>query len=209
MALDINPDYLFNFTDAEKTAFYRQQHRENVDITGYEEQLYEMIYSDSPGIFANYGARPFSKLDVKYTINRLAKDDPSLVHLPFGHGDPVQGDYDAEKIAKGIQTNTHCLSFEIIGCGLTDKGAGLILEALKDKKVTIDLSENRLTDITFRQAVQIMSQPENRWLGLSFGKISPSKEVKEMLDTNPKIKYICRQKKGLLQMLKKLYDRQR
>ena len=98
--LDIDEKYLYNFTNKEKAQFQRQSKSENADLAKWQLKFYELFYSDSPAIFGNYDPRPYSKLDVKYTINRLALNDPNLTHLPFGYGDEVMGNSDAIKIAK-------------------------------------------------------------------------------------------------------------
>ncbi len=187
--LHFDEKYLYNFTEWEKVLFRRQSHREQVDFEGWEQKFFELLYSDSSAIFGNDDPKPFSKLDVKYTINRLALNDPKLTHLPFGCGDKVAGNSDAIKIAKAIKGNTYCQTYEFRHCGFSDRGAILILKALKDKEVSITLADAYLSDTTFKYALQVMNDAHNQWKQLDFGPIAPSAEVKAQLDKNPKIKY--------------------
>lgn len=210
MALTINPEYLFNFTEKEKDTFYKQQRQECASMAEYEMKLFQLLYSESKAIFANYGARPFSKLDVKYTINRLAKDDPTLTHLPFGYGDPVQGNLDAVRIAHAIKTNTHCQVYELADCGFTDAGAMLILNALRNKKVVIDLRGNRLTDTTFQYVAELMNQKSNQWTHFSFGPITPSEKIRPLLDAQkPRLNYQYKPESSLHRFAQRFFTHQR
>ncbi len=185
---DFEEKYLYNFTEKEKAQFRKQSQREQRDFSEWENKFYTALFSEATYIFGNYDPRPFSKLDVKYTINRLAMNDPTLIHLPFNYGDEVAGNSDAIKIANAIQSNTHCQSYEFGNCGFSDRGAQLILKALKKKPVSIFLWDKGLTEATWQYAAQLMSNPNNRWKTIELGPVKPSDQTKTILHQLPRVR---------------------
>ena len=188
----IEEKYLYNFSPDEKKIFYRQQNRRKEALAEYQGKVIELMCLDSPAIFANYEPSEHSTpLEIKYILNRIAANDPRDKAFELGKMDDVKNsDAWAPFIAKALQNNTHCKTVVLSGIKLTDKGALAILEALRHKELSVlNLSQNNLTDKSFKMIDDILSEPQNKWAKVELGNVEMDSEMAKSLSKHKNLIY--------------------
>lgn len=190
MNTEIEEKYLFNFSEQEKEAFKIEQKGTKQRRELYRQYIHEAIKEHLPTYIADT-PRPFSALEVKYQINRLALNDPMLTGLSFDNTDGIAGNDDARRIAKALETNTNCRTLEFIQCGFTDTGMNLILSALQNHPLAyLGLSGNPISMRTFQRIHKMTQDPKNKWASVDLGSIAISNALaKELKRNNPKISF--------------------
>ncbi len=180
MYISIDERFLYDFTSAEKRKFYLEVDAINRNQEKYEKTVKEFIKTDSPKIFGNY-ERHFSRLEVRYTLNRLQANDPSLKMICLGDNDWVVSD-DAFRIAKAIQGNEYCTSFNFPLCHFQKEGTEAIVSVLKGKRVdNLDLRGNIICEETVQIIADELSKKESLWKNISLGFISLPQETISLL----------------------------
>ena len=155
--------YLHNFSDKEKEVFCHQHEKWEKNMAEYKGKLYELIFSDSPAIFANYEPKPNTFLEIKYVLNRIKANDPRDTAFELRPMDKVpNADRLALDIANAFRENTVCKKVILSGIGLTDKGAVPVLRTLRHNQLDLlDIKNNKLENNSFQTIDEILSNPNN------------------------------------------------
>ena len=207
----IEEKYLHNFSSEEKKKFYRQHEKWEKDMAKYNAKLYELIFSNSSAIFANYEPEPNTFLEIKYILNRIAANDLRDTAFELGPMDNIpNADRLALDIAKAFHGNTVCKKVILSGIGLTDNGAVPVLRTLRNNQLDLlDVENNKLGNESIQTIDGILSNPEHKWHRINLGPIQTTPGQKRALERHQNLSFISvppRQK--MLPLLKNLFQRQ-
>ena len=199
----IEEKYLFNFSDKEKKAF-RQEHILNRRLF-YKSQarLYELLARESPAIFRNEPSIPSSIYEIRYTFNRLKKNDPRETELLLDMTDPiVRNDFCVSQIVDSFKNNTCCQTVVLNGVRLfppemtgirsfNDDEALTILQALSHKKLSELTFANAplLTDKTFQYIATAISDRKNQWGHVTLGDVVMAPTLAKKLKKSGKVSF--------------------
>ena len=192
----IDEQYLFNFSEDEKKALKAQMIQIEKKKVEEEKKLeYKMFICASAFDVSDY--HPYTDLQLRYTINRLMRNDESLTTLELSQKDALKGDLSAFQIARALNTNTFCHTFSFQDCGLSDKGVATILHALRKRPVRkLDLRGNNLTfnvinQITKELDCQEKDASSSLWEEIWLGRVEmPFAKAKELSAKYPQLVYL-------------------
>ena len=207
----VEEKYLQNFSFEEKRSFYRQHEKWEKDMVKYNAKLHELIFSDSPAIFANYEPKPNTFLEIRYILNRIKANDPRDTAFELGPMDNIpNADRLALDIAKAFHGNTVCKKVILSGIGLTDNGAVPVLRALRNNQLDLlDVENNKLGNESIQTIDGILSNPEHKWHRINLGPIQTTPEQKKALERHQNLSFVSvSPKQKIPHILRELFQRQ-
>ena len=189
----VEEKYLYNFSSEEEAAFRRRQQKYQGHMQEYQQQLWNLIVTDSPAIFRNSCMETNSALEIKYILNRIAGNDSRDTVFALGPMDEVyHADRLALDMARAFRNNTVCKHIMLQNIGLTDNGMLPLLHALSKKELRVlcvNEEESRLTDKTFHVLDTILADPDTKWDSVELGRVVLNDEREESFKKYPNLSF--------------------
>ena len=189
---EIEDRYLHNFSEKEKNHFRHHIERVRKIVSDRRIKWNMMMAIDSPTRCGQRVLLPSHLLELKYILNGIAANDPKNTALELRKENGVKApDRLALDIAKAFKNNTHCKRVVLQGIGLTDNGVLPLLSALRQKKLLfLDLSGNKLTDVSYSALDHVLSDSETKWDYVRLGNVTTTLEMVKALRSHENLSFV-------------------
>ena len=189
----VEKKYLHNFSREEKKVFCLHIQKEQEFSKRIKQKLDRLMAEDCSAVFreGEDGPRPSTALDIKYTLNQIAANDPRVSIFGLSGVDAIDNpDRLALDIAKAFRNNTNCKIIYLNGIGLTDNGMLPILRTLGKKELyELGIMGNQITGKSLDALVTIMSRLGKRWGIVNLGKVQLTPEQEYALERYPNLSF--------------------